>query len=141
MKKKSRVSLSILLSGALVLSGFSFVSADVKGVKKRSTGTDYYFVQLKDRPVATYQGGVKGYGPTMVGVRQRLSVSSQAVKKYRTYLGNGRSQYKSWLKKKLHSTKVATEYSLAFNGVGVKATASEAAELAKGPGVMKGSQE
>lgn len=138
MRKKPRIALSVLLSGALIFTSISFVSADIKErAKKMSVGGDYYFVQLKDRPVATYQGGVKGYSPTMVGLRKRLSVSTQAVKKYRTYLGAERSRYKNWLKGNLRSAKVATEYSLAFNGLGVKATAAEAAELAKGPGVVR----
>lgn len=138
MRTNPRIALSVLMSGVLVLSSMSFVSADIKkGMNEGSKGTDYYFVQLKNRPVATYQGGVKGYSATMIGPRQHLSVSNQAVKRYRSYLGTERAHYKNWIKSKLRSAKITKEFSLAFNGVGVKATAAEAAQLAKGPGVER----
>lgn len=139
MKSKWRFMLVLLLSGVLAFSSFSFASAnEAVGFTTKTSGKDsYYFVQLEDEPVSTYEGDVKGFHATKVKPNQKLNVHSADVKKYRSYLGNKRKQYKQWLKEKAGSSKVVAEYSLTFNGIAVKTTEAEAKALAQGPGVKK----
>jgi minor extracellular serine protease Vpr len=138
MKGKWRSALSMVLTGALVLSGFSFASAN-SGAPSSEAASDsgYYFVQLEDQPVATYQGGLTGLKGTKVQANQKLNVQSADVKNYRAYLSKKRNSYKQWLKQRAKSTKVVAEYSLTLNGIAVKADADEAKVLAQGPGVKK----
>lgn len=141
MSKKWRGWLIALLL-VFALSGFAVPAqawVNEGDVTQKSTSSDigYYFVELDDKPVATYQGGVKGLKATKVKKDEQLDVQSAEVKKYRGYLSEKRKYYKKWLKKKSAKTKVVEEYSLTLNGIAVKADGINPDTLRQGPGVKK----
>jgi hypothetical protein len=100
-----------------------------------------YIVQLKDRPVATYRGGVPGYAPTMMTrlhgrnvnatPRGLLDTRSPASRAYANYLQSKQAEFKQRLEQRVHrSVHQIYSYKYTYNGVAVKLTDSEAA-LAK----------
>jgi minor extracellular serine protease Vpr len=113
----------------------SFVDDGVN--KEKPSKSDYYFVQLEDAPVSTYEGDVEGFAATKVAEDESLDVDAPEVKKYQKHLKEKRSEYKNWLKKKSAKVEVIEEYELTLNGVAVKADGLSAKELEKGPGVEK----
>ncbi|MDR6227319.1 S8 family serine peptidase [Desmospora profundinema] len=115
----------------------SFVDDGVNE-KAQSSGEEYYFVQLEDESVASYEGDVKGFSATKVEENEQLDVAAPEVKKYQKHLKDKRSEYKSWLKKEGGSkVEVVEEYDLTLNGVAVKADGVNPKELEQGPGVEK----
>lgn len=112
------------------------INTDGKATPTKSDG-DYYFVELEDDPVATYDGDVKGYEATQVEGQKKLSMKNNDVKRYQNFLSKKRSNYKSWLKEKSSKAKVVEEYSVTLNGVAVKADGINPDILRKGPGVKK----
>ncbi|SDX36684.1 Serine protease, subtilisin family [Marininema mesophilum] len=140
MKKKWRMS-TILLLGIFALSGITLPALawdpnSDEEVKDNAKG-EYYFVELKDESVATYDGGVKGYKATQVAEGDQLDVKDSNVKAYEKYLSSKRGQYKSWLKKKALQAKVVEDYALTLNGVAVKANGINPAVLKQGPDVKR----
>ncbi len=112
------------------------INTDGKATPTKSDG-DYYFVELEDDPVATYDGDIKGYEATQVEGQKKLSMKNNDVKRYQNFLSKKRSNYKSWLKEKSSKAKVVEEYSVTLNGVAVKADGINPDILRKGPGVKK----
>ncbi|SFS99348.1 S8 family serine peptidase [Marininema halotolerans] len=136
MKKTVGFVLSAVMTGALAFSGLTPVSAaPIQSHKVNQS--QYYFVQLEDKPVASYQGGVKGYQATKVQADEKLNIHAKDVKKYGSYLKEKRHKIKEFIKKNEDQSTVVEEYSLAFNGVAVKSTAKEAKEIAHAPGVKR----
>ncbi|MGF7088973.1 minor extracellular serine protease Vpr [Kroppenstedtia sanguinis] len=131
--------LSLLLILALSITSLPVqaqIHTDEKATSSKSDG-DYYFVELKDDPVATYDGEVKGYKATQVEGQKKLTMKNKHVKSYQNYLSKKRSSYKNWLKGKSSKAKVVKEYSVTLNGVAVKADGINPDTLRKGPGVKK----
>ncbi|QKI83195.1 S8 family serine peptidase [Kroppenstedtia eburnea] len=112
------------------------IDTDGKAAPTKSEG-DYYFVELENDPVATYEGDVKGYKATQVEGQKKLEMKNNDVQRYQSYLSKKRSSYKSWLKEKSSKAKVVEEYSVTLNGVAVKAEGINPDILRKGPGVKK----
>ncbi|MDP9350771.1 MAG: S8 family serine peptidase [Chloroflexota bacterium] len=100
-----------------------------------SYSTEYAVVALKDKPVASYTGGIQGYGATKPAAGKKLNPNSAAAKKYQTYLAEKRGQYKSFLRTYAPKAAVTEEYALAFNGLAVQLNGVSLATLRKGPGV------
>lgn len=130
------LSLMIVLSGMTNPVQASYVD-DGMDQKPSSSDGGYYFVQLQDDPVTTYEGDVAGFVATKVDEDEQLDVEATEVKKYQKYLKGKRSNYKSWLQQKSAIVKVVEEYDLTFNGVAVKAEGIDPKVLEQGPGVEK----
>lgn len=140
MKAKWRFSMSLALTGSLLLSSVSVafaVDANTDAKSKTDSASGYYFVQLEDDPVATYTGDVKGFKATKTAPNKKLDPNTSDVKNYQSYLSQKRNALKQWMKLKAKSSKVVTEYSLSFNGVGIKASPEDAKKIAQAPGVEK----
>ncbi|MFC4077173.1 S8 family serine peptidase [Salinithrix halophila] len=124
-----------------VLSGFAMpaqaLDPNSDQAEKAGSGDGYYFVQLKDEPVATYDGGVKGMKATQVAEGEQLDVRDSEVKAYERYLSGKQNSYKKWLHKKASKVKVVEDYSVTLNGIAVKANNVNPEVLKKGPGVKK----
>ncbi|MDQ0416459.1 subtilisin family serine protease [Croceifilum oryzae] len=139
MKRKWRIPASMLLSGALVLSSVSSVLAnDPNTDAKISTPatSGYYFVELADEPVATYDGGIKGFAATQPAPDKDLNTKSSDVKNYQSYLTKKRDSVKKYIKEQTKA-KVVSEFSTTFNGFSVKASSTDVKTLEKAPGVKQ----
>ncbi len=115
----------ILFAITLVVLSFSpIVTALYRGTDLPYTPdgqvSDYAFVKLQDQPLASYDGHVAGYARTMPSPGQKLDLSSAAAQAYSSYLANGRGLAKGWLNNNAREVQVVSEYSVVFNGLGVK---------------------
>lgn len=137
----ARSTLIVFLGLLVTLMGISFpASAQVSPTDEevaRADKGEYYFVELEDKPVSTYEGGVKGFAATKVNEDEKLDVEKPAVKSYKGHLRNKQKKYKDWLGKKTKKAKIVSEYSLTLNGVAVKADGVNPDLLRQGPGVKR----
>lgn len=93
-----------------------------------------YIVQLASAPIATYSGGQAGIPATAPAKGQKVNPSSSNAKAYAAHL---RNQQRQALKAaKVAESAKTSDYTVAFNGFSAKMTSSQAAELAKTPGVV-----
>jgi len=90
-----------------------------------------YIVQLADKPVATYDGGVSGLTATKPATGQRLNVDATSVQNYITYLETKQADVLSTVNK----AQVTNEYKVVFNGFSAMLTDAEVRALKKNPGV------
>ena len=90
-----------------------------------------YLVTFADDAVASYDGYVDGYPATHPRRGQKINPNSAAVKKWQGYLT---SKHDSALER-VGATKIY-DYTVVNNGVAVDLSASQAAKLAKVPGVV-----
>jgi uncharacterized repeat protein (TIGR01451 family) len=111
-----------------------------------NAGRQIYIVQLKDRPVATYSGGLPSYARTMIDRQQGrqanmtsrglLDTRSPASRAYATYLGSRQAEFKQRLEQSLgHSVNQVYSYKFVFNGLALRLTESEAKRAAAVAGV------
>ncbi|GAB3244593.1 S8 family peptidase [Chitinimonas naiadis] len=90
-----------------------------------------YIVQLADKPVASYTGGVNGLNATQPASGQRLNVQSADVQAYIGYLD---SKQRSVLAT-VGNAPVIYDFKLVFNGFSVLLTDAEVRALKKNAGV------
>ncbi|MPY23639.1 S8 family serine peptidase [Shewanella sp. YLB-07] len=102
-------------------------------------GTYRYFVRLIESPVALYQGGIEGYHATssdvVKGKSRKLDVNSKNVKSYRSFIT---SRQDSVIRKGtalLGELNVKQRTTLAYNGMVIEMTQSQAAKLAGVAGI------
>lgn len=93
-----------------------------------------YIVQLDDQPVASYDGGTKGIPATKPAPGQKLKAKSANAKAYEAHLR--KEQRQALREAGLSEDRKTHEYTVALNGFAAALTASEAAQLAKSPGVV-----
>ena len=116
----------ILLAITLVVLSFSPIvtaldsGTDLPYTSDSGVVSDYAFVTLQDQPLASYDGHVSGYARTMPSAGQKLDLTSAAAQAYSSYLANGRSLAKGWLNSNAKEVQVVSEYSVVFNGLGVR---------------------
>lgn len=127
------VVLSLVFSSLPVLAVVA-PATDGGKVSQQAYTTEYAVVSLKDKPVASYTGGIQGYAATKPAPGRKLNPNSAAAKKYATYLAEKRGQYKSFLRTYAPKAVVTREYALAFNGLAVKLNGASLATLRNGPG-------
>ncbi|SFS47122.1 S8 family serine peptidase [Marininema halotolerans] len=140
MKKNWWFSLILLVCMVALSSFTSPVQAwdpNTDAEEKSDGKSGYYFVELKNEPVADYKGDIKGLKATRVAKGEQLNAQEPNVKAYEKYLSNKRGQYNNWLKTKAGKAKVVENYSLTLNGVAVKANGVNPAVLKQGPGVKR----
>ena len=118
--KLSPVSIAIL---ALVSTlATSAVAAD----ERRS-----YIVQLNDKPVATYSGGVAGLPATQPPAGQRLDVDASAVQNYINYLESKQANVMNVV----GPSNITHQYNVVFNGFAAMLTDAEVRALKKNSAV------
>ena len=107
------------------------------------TGRQLYIVQLEDKPVATYDGGVNGYAPTRatknrsVMVRDRVLVNSAPVRAYSKHLLERHSTLVSKAQSAGANVAVKRNYTLANNAMLVEMSQRDAEIMARQPGVKR----
>jgi subtilisin family serine protease len=97
------------------------------------TKTQRYLVQLKDAPVATYDGDIKGLAATKPAKGKRLKATSTTAKAYRSHLN---SQHSTVLKKVgVTSKQTGATLTTAFNGFIATLTPAQADQMRATSGV------
>ncbi|GAA1140489.1 cell wall-binding repeat-containing protein [Ornithinicoccus hortensis] len=94
-----------------------------------------YIVQLRDTPIAAYQGGVSGIPATSPAPGQKLDMGSNATRAYSDYLAD--KQASALSAAGVSSDALVTSYDVAFNGFAVELTRSQLAGLNKNPDVVQ----
>ncbi|HNV15339.1 MAG TPA: S8 family serine peptidase, partial [Dermatophilaceae bacterium] len=95
-----------------------------------SDGT--YIVQMRDLPVASYDGSLAGYTATKAKAGKKFDSTTAAATKYASYLTGS---HDSALNKVGGAAKLY-DYLFSFNGFAAKLTGAQAGALAKAPGVV-----
>jgi hypothetical protein len=85
-----------------------------------------YIVQLKDEPVASYQGSIAGYAATQPQAGSPLHYSSPDAQSYASYLQAKQLSVLSTI----GGAQVISQYDAVFNGFSTRITADQAATLA-----------
>ncbi|MDQ1659022.1 MAG: hypothetical protein QOD41_4105 [Cryptosporangiaceae bacterium] len=107
-------------------------SAEVAALVPRSgTGEGTYLVQLADEPVASYQGSIPGLVSTRPSAGAKVDPSAPKV---RSYLGHLTSRRDAVLRAVPGARKLY-DYNYAFAGFAAHLTGTQAAALARAPGV------
>jgi subtilisin family serine protease len=93
---------------------------------------NFYIVQLADRPVATYDGSIKGYKATQPVNGKKIDPYANDVINYMSYLTSRHDQALAQVGggKKLYS------FGYVFNGFAAELTAAQAEKLKSLPGVL-----
>lgn len=103
-----------------------------------------YIVRLSAEAVASYTGGVPGYeatSPRATG-SSRLELDSAAVQKYSKYLKQQRTEALARMENSIGRALVPLHvYELSFNGMALRLSAAEAAQIARHGGVQSITQE
>jgi subtilisin family serine protease len=76
-------------------------------------------VVLKQQPLATYDGHIRGYARTRPSTG-KLNPNSAAAKKYLGYLRTEHSAFALWLRRNVPSARITSQYYTTLNGVAVK---------------------
>jgi len=136
MRKKS---LLTLLSTAILVAGTgtslpmaSAVAAPTKAAANQKFTNKAWIVQLAEKPVTAYDGGIKGLQATKPSRGQKIDPNSAAVINYMAFLESRQNQV---LAKVGGGTKLHT-YGYVFNGFAAELTAEQAARLEQMPGVV-----
>jgi hypothetical protein len=118
---------------AVLLVPATLVAAPVaEAVAKDKIANNAYIVQLAEKPVSAYAGGIKGLQATKPRKGQKFDPNSAAVIKYMSFLESRQNEMLAKVGggSKLHS------YGYVFNGFAAELTAEQAATLAQTKGVL-----
>jgi hypothetical protein len=96
-----------------------------------SAQSDRYVVVLADKPLLTYEGGIKGLSATKVSKGRKIDVNSAAAKRYRDYLVKQQRSTAARV-----SVKPVQSYSLSVNGFTAQMSTQQARALQNAPGVL-----
>ncbi|MFN8498215.1 MAG: S8 family serine peptidase [Anaerolineae bacterium] len=102
-----------------------------------------YIVQLKDPPVAKYDGGISGFKATSAQAtgQTKLDTSDAAAKAYTAFLETQQKAAADSISKVAPGAKVEYTYQVTFNGMAVKMSAEQAKAVRKLPNVAAVSPE
>lgn len=110
-------------------------------------GEQTYILELSDKPVSLYRGGMSQFAatsptvntvPAMLNTRgyNKLDINSSAVKSYSQYLSTKQDQVLSQISATVGGNlDIKNRYTLAFNGMALKMTQEQAARVAELPGI------
>ncbi|WP_306135294.1 S8 family serine peptidase [Shewanella sp. ULN5] len=115
-------------------------------------GEQIYIIQLADKPVSLYQGGVAGLNATTPRANKlpaalspqlhdKVDLNSSDVRSYRSYLADKQAGVTSQITSLVGNTKTIANYQLAFNGMSMRMTQDQAARVADLDGVVSVTRE
>jgi subtilisin family serine protease len=90
-----------------------------------------YIVALTGKPIATYDGDVKGLRATRPSKGQRVNVTSSRAKRYRAYLKRQQAEAAARV-----GAKPLKHYAVSLNGFATTLTPDQARTLQRAPGVL-----
>jgi subtilisin family serine protease len=105
---------------------------EARAAAKDKITNNAWIVQLAEKPVTAYAGGIKGLQATKPRRGQKIDPNSPAVVNYMAFLESRQNEVLAKVGggKKLHS------YGYVFNGFAAELTAEQAAKLEQMPGVL-----
>ncbi|HIQ06518.1 MAG TPA: hypothetical protein EYH31_12700, partial [Anaerolineae bacterium] len=106
-------------------------------VINREKGTISLIVELEDKPLALYTGGIPGLAPThakTVGTN-RLDVNATASQAYIHHLKDQQQSFIQTLRQVIPQAKVRYTYQIAYNGVSIEVPMANWQKIASLPGV------
>jgi hypothetical protein len=114
----------------------STIAAPRGAVEARKFTSDAYIVQLADKPVAAYDGGIKGLAATKPRRGEKIDPFSPAVVNYLSFLQSKQEAAIGAVggARKLYS------YAFTFNGFAADLTPAQVQKLASMPGVLSVTQ-
>ena len=101
-----------------------------------SQGEHIYIVHFNDAPIALYTGGVPGLLATKQE-NSKLQLKSPEVRSYSNYLNNQHQQFLQAASAEIKNLRPLFTYKYAFNGMAIRVTQEQAAQLATLPYVLK----
>ena len=105
-------------------------SGNNKAAKSKAVN-NAYIVQMADRPVSAYTGGISGYPATKPGRGRKIDPNDPQVSRYMGYLASRQdAALASVGGRKLYN------YGYVFNGFAAELTPAQAQKLAQQPGVL-----
>ena len=115
-------------------------------------GEQTYIIELTDKPVSLYQGGVAGLNATTPRkntipaslspqMHDKLDINSSTVQSYRTYLEQKQANVLAQISSSIGNSAVIASYQLAFNGMSMRMTQDQAAIVADMVGVISVTRE
>src|SRR5438105_959492 len=144
VSRMRRLRASMVLAVGLLLASSSLAGA-AGGAKanpnadKAYTGpsvdTSSAIVVLKQAPVSTYDGHLKGYEKTRPD-HGKLNPNSAAAKKYVGYLKAEHSAFAKWLQTNVPSAKITSDFYVSLNGVAVSLNGNAIGKLANNGDVL-----
>lgn len=117
-----------LFASALLVALFALPASGALSAEESKT----YIVQLLDRPVVTYEGGIPGLAGTKPGAGQKINPNAANV---RAYLDHLRGKHDEALSK-VGGAKKLYDYGVAFNGFAAQLTEAQAARMEAVKGVV-----
>lgn len=105
-----------------------------------TTDPAVYLIQLQAPALASYRGGIPGLAATNPDAagQVKLDPNSAASVAYRNHLASLQSQFIATVEQAVgHAVQVLFQYDAALNGMAVRLTPPEAAQVAKLPGVLR----
>jgi subtilisin family serine protease len=125
------VGATVLGSGSATAAGAPVVSTSAASASAGfADGT--YIVQMRDLPVASYDGTMAGYSATKAKPGKKFDSTTAAATKYASYLTGAHDAALS----KVGGASKLYDYLFSFNGFAAKLTGAQAASLAKTAGVV-----
>ncbi|HZY93299.1 MAG TPA: S8 family serine peptidase [Candidatus Bathyarchaeia archaeon] len=94
-------------------------------------------VQLKDQPLASYDGHIAGYAATKPAHGLKLDISTPAAQAYSNYLAGKRAELKTWLSNNAPEVTVVSEFSVTLNAISVQLNGHSLSHLNGGWGVAR----
>ncbi len=138
--RAGRVALVAGLSAVLAAASVTTAAAATSGVPAASTAAPAaaglkagnYIVMLRDLPVSSYDGRIRGLAATKPPVGKRLDATSRAAQAYARFL----SQRQDTVLRSAGVT-ARSRYQFAVNGFAARLTAAQAAKLSRDPKVLR----
>jgi len=128
------VSLMIAVPGLVQGANVGVQRPEQQSLFSTKAGPGIYIVFMDKDPAVAYKGDITGLRTTKPKKGKKINPKSAHVKKYTKYL---KATHDSTLKAvRVESGKKVYDYTYALNGFAVRLTPSEAAALAKQPGVV-----
>ncbi len=124
-----RRSVALLAAGGLLTAGLTAVTA--QSAAAPNGPRRLYIVQLDERPIAAYTGGVRGYARTAPRKGVKVDVRSAAAQRYGRFLTRRQDRALA----RVGGEQVVYRYRVALNGVAVRMSRRAADELRRAPGV------
>jgi len=135
MKLTIRAIVSLgVVAGAL--NGFAQDSDEMKSGKTIKVANNVYIVEMSDKPVVAYEGGIQGLSATKPKKGQKIDPNSTAVMNYVSYLNDRHGSALS-----ATGGKKVYDYNYSFNGFAAELTPEQAAALKNTPGVLNVSKD
>jgi minor extracellular serine protease Vpr len=130
-------------SGLVVIFALSLVLAQAAaalGAKPDSrtsqpASNDHYVVAFKDKPVVTYDGGIRDYRATAPERGEGFDAHSPKSVAYADYLRGVHGDYVRWLHQRAPEVEVVRDLVLAANAIALRLNGADPKLLSQGPGV------